>query len=40
MKRKVKSLVHENTELLTERNELQEIVDEMTEFMYRLGVAF
>lgn len=37
--KKLKSLIAENTLLLTEKNELQEIVEEMSEFMLRLGIC-
>ena len=36
----MKALIAENTELLSNKNELQEIIDEMTELMYRLGIAY
>lgn len=36
----MKALIAENTDLLSQKNDLQEIVDEMTEFMYRVGIVF
>mmetsp|Transcript_28948 Transcript_28948/g.25603 ORF Transcript_28948/g.25603 Transcript_28948/m.25603 type:complete len:142 (+) Transcript_28948:242-667(+) len=39
-KRHVESLIAENTELFSERNELQDIVNEMSEFLHRQGMAF
>jgi hypothetical protein len=40
MKRKIKSLIQDYTDLIYERNELREIVDEMSDFMHKSGIAF